>query len=406
MGVLFSNSEDYSSWCDVMARLRSKLSKNDSPTATEKVSLKRAARLAMVLTLSACFAVHIWNWVFKCLDRDTIMVLRTNQVRNHRLLHHMDGPQFSSFIIMIQDTDMRLPTVALCPSVGHGFVESSMTSLGLHEHQWAAHEKSGILQDDWKRPFNRSQVDIWHKQSTHAFHEVVSKVTFHMGKDGRVIQLYPMNPDGILDGVTMTEMESLHYGRCFLLSVNFAIVNPVDFMDIYLLFPRGIESYQVLSFEKGLEVPGIGLDSWSGPVHQNTLERDARHFLTLTKRSYYLDPKNSYCHDHVSRADSVNCLVDKSKILLSGDIFGKNCYWPGLGAFADENDPVCGSPDEVRSMALSAERALMQLVGKRQCLPNCRVDVVDDKWRVVKKLIKDEVRAFLLSYKSTTFYNI
>ena len=42
---------------------------------------KSLTRLSLTLVLGVCFSVHIWNWMVKCLDRDTIMVLSTNQVR-------------------------------------------------------------------------------------------------------------------------------------------------------------------------------------------------------------------------------------------------------------------------------------------------------------------------------------
>ena len=113
----------------------------------------------------------------KCFDRDTIMVLRTNQ-----------------------DPDMTIPAVAVCPDPGfnfqameeNGYVTyfpklNSKQQLFPHKYripdgQWSAHEEN---QEDlsstieWRVPNNKSEVDRWHQISTFSFSDIVEKVVFH-----------------------------------------------------------------------------------------------------------------------------------------------------------------------------------------------------------------------------------
>ncbi len=266
------------------------------------------------------------------------------------------------------DPNLFYPTLALCPS--HGFNRSAIEAAGLPSTQWDVWG-SGEERDSFLAPADPAEADRWYRLSTHSAGDVLSSAFFFDGRTEERVSLFRHGHAGNDSVVALSEVDSFDYGRCTVLSCLLPTRTFADYLRLRVSFPSGVDEVRLESFERGLELFGIALNYWQGPVKELVLRRGDSYFVELTKTSLSLKSSSSKeaapCAPGCDLRKRMSCFYRSSRELLEGDV----CYWPVLSPWATDNDTVCANRSAVAGAVYVVNEAKFKVTASASCPPCC-----------------------------------
>ncbi len=308
---------------------------------------RAAAYVCCLLAFGACFLLQAWDALTKYIGGAVTISVRRKV-----------------------DPDLLFPTLALCPS--GGFNATAMQEEGLPGEQWLTRGS----EENFRTPLDSDEARRWYDVSTLSMDSIVGSSFFFDGRNGDRISLFRNGLAGNASAVHLRQVDSFDFGRCSVLSCLLPSRTLADYLRVSVSFPEGVHEVRLESFERGLELFGISLNYWQGPVREIVLTRGNNYFVELRKSSLTLRPDSTdgvQCSPDCTLRSRMGCFFRSSLEVLNatGDA-GAVCRWPVVEPWSLlRGDSACRTRAAVNAAWGAVNAAKHKVTAGTSCPPCC-----------------------------------